>query len=46
MRLHLRYITVVQSVCALLTDDQALPLALWKFSQANPGTMQVTNAGP
>ena len=50
MRLHLRYITVVQNVCALLTDDQAtnitaLPLALWKFSQANPGTMQVTNAG-
>ena len=39
MRLHLRYITVVQNVCALLTDDQAtkitaLPLALWKFSQA------------
>lgn len=23
MRLHLRYITVVQNVCALLTEDQA-----------------------
>ena len=39
MRLHLRYITVVQNVCALLTEDQAnnitaLALALWKFSQA------------
>ena len=39
MRLHLRYIMAVQNVCALLTDDQAtnitaLPLALWKFSQA------------
>ena len=51
MRLHLRYITAVQNVCALLTEDQAnnitaLALALWKFSQAKPGTMQVTNAGP
>ena len=39
MRLHLRYITVVQNVCALLTEDQAnnitaIALALWKFSQA------------
>ena len=50
MRLHLRYITAVQNVCALLTEDQAnnitaLALALGKFSQAKPGTMQVTKAG-
>ena len=48
MRLHLRYITVVQNVCALLTEDQAnnitaLALALGKFSKAN--TIQVTKTG-
>lgn len=42
MRLHLRYITAVQNVCALLTEDQAnnitaLALALGKFSQAKAG---------
>ena len=50
MRLHLRYITAVQNVCALLTEDQAnnitaLALALGKFSQAKPGTIQVTKTG-
>ena len=50
MRLHLRYITAVQNVCALLTEDQAnnitaLALALEKFSKAKPGTIQVTQTG-
>ena len=50
MRLHLRYITAVQNVCALLTEDQAnnitaLALALGKFSKAKPGTIQVTKTG-
>ena len=50
MRLHLRYITAVQNVCALLTEDQAnnitaLALALGKFNQTKPGTIQVTKTG-
>ena len=50
MRLHLRYITAVQNVCALLTEDQAnnitaLALTLGKFSKAKPGTIQVTKTG-